>query len=679
MIHWSITAFSVVCLLSLTATAQTTPESSLKLGTYKQEASRFFTTEDGLPSMDISSVQLNDAGAVVAHTAAGWVSYANGVWSPCDAAQPQAKITLEGEQLFPKTADRSWALHDVRGAVHDSTGRLWFASPQGVGCQDKEGAWTLYTPADGVPYDDFTCVAAGGDGAVWLGTTKGAIRFDGAHWAYRQGRRWLPDDHVRAIAVDAEGNAWFATAKGVGLIERRPMTLREKAKQYEDAIDKYHRRTEYGYVLEAHLPKPGDLSEWVNTDSDNDGLWTSMYGAGECFAWAATRDPEAKERAKNAFEALRFLSVVTQGGEVEAQPGFVARSILPTSGPNPNESDYTPEKDREKQQSDRMWKVIAPRWPKSADGQWYWKCDTSSDELDGHYFFYGIYYDLVADTDEEKQRVTELVAGLTDHLIRNDFNLVDFDGKPTRWAVYDPKQLNNNPSWFPERGLNSLSMLSYLATAHHMTKDAKYAEAFSTLVNNHGYHMNLMYPKLQFGPGSNNQSDDEMAFMSYYNLILYSPDPIVRTMAQYSFKQYWELERFELNPFFNFCYAGVNSGGQFKDPWGVFNLTPEGPWLEQSVDTLQRFPLDLISWGQQNSHRKDIVPLPDYRREGGDAEGRGYRVNGYVLPVDERHFNHWNTDPWELDYGGNGHSLADGATFLLPYYMGLYHGFIVEE
>ena len=23
-----------------------------------------------------------------------------------------------------------------------------------------------------------------------------------------------------------------------------------------------------------------------------------------------------------------------------------------------------------------------------------------------------------------------------------------------------------------------------------------------------------------------------------------------------------------------------------------------------------------------------------------------------MLPVENRHFNHWNTDPWELDYNG---------------------------
>ncbi len=49
-----------------------------------------------------------------------------------------------------------------------------------------------------------------------------------------------------------------------------------------------------------------------------------------------------------------------------------------------------------------------------------------------------------------------------------------------------------------------------------------------------------------------------------------------------------------------------------------------------------------------------------------------------TLPIDERFVEHWNVDVWSLDSGSDGRSLADGASFLLPYYMGLYHGFIVE-
>src|ERR1044072_5339331 len=58
---------------------------------------------------------------------------------------------------------------------------------------------------------------------------------------------------------------------------------------------------------------------------------------------------------------------------------------------------------------------------------------------------------------------------------------------------------------------------------------------------------------------------------------------------------------------------------------------------------------------------------------------RGYRVNGKVVPVDERYVGHWNHDPWRLDQAGDGRSLGDGASYLLPYYLGRYAGLVREE
>ena len=51
------------------------------------------------------------------------------------------------------------------------------------------------------------------------------------------------------------------------------MTLSEKAKWYEDEIDRHHRRTPYEYVLEVYLPAPGDKTNVKKHDSDNDGLY----------------------------------------------------------------------------------------------------------------------------------------------------------------------------------------------------------------------------------------------------------------------------------------------------------------------------------------------------------------------------------------------------------------------
>lgn len=571
---------------------------------------------------------------------------------------------------------RRWGTHDVLGVTFDAQDRIWFATKAGIAHRDSN-TWTFLEGKDGLPYNAFTCLSADALGRIWMGTELGLIRYQAPEWHYRQGPLWLPDDRVQQIAIDASGAAWAVTAKGLARISWSEMTLQTKAERYEEEIARYIKRTSWGYTAEAPLRKPTDRSSAAPEDSDNDGLWTSMYGAGECFAYGATRNPQAKERARQAFEALRFLQKVTQGGPHSPPKGFVARTVRSVELPDPNQGQEA--HDRSGVAHDSAWKIYQPRWPKSADGKWYWKSDTSSDELDGHYFFYSVYFDLCADTDAEKARVREVVQDLTDHLLSHDFNLIDHDGRPTRWGVFSPRSLNQDPQWWPERGLNSLSILSYLAVAAHVTGDPRFENAQNELVERHGYAHNLMFSKLQRGPGSGNQSDDEMAFMSYYNLLRHARNDTLKKMGLYSFFEYWTNEMPEMNPFFNFCYAAHALGQSTQNPFGTYSVEPWKGWMEDSQATLYGFPLDRLSWSHKNSHRLDIVFLDAHRSKdlyARDRRERGHRVNGKVVPVENRQFNHWNTDPWSLDYRGHGEELASGTVYLLPYYMGMYHGFV---
>ena len=534
-----------IVLVTLTMTEMAFAEiPHVKIGKFPQEVATRFTIADGLPADDVRSIHLGSDGVVWADTAKGWAKWQGNKWSSADpppvetlhryidpteyaaiesdvnqvvqmpnsqivAATQRGLVVQTGTNFEPLIVEdglgRRWGTSDVRGVAVDSLGQLWFAALAGAACRTSEG-WRFYTGAEGLPYSDFTVIEPGPNGVVWFGTHRGAIRFDGKTWAYRQGRRWLPDDDIRDMAVDEQGNAWFATAGGVGLIERRMMTLAEKAEFYEDEMEQYIRRTPLGYVSEVSLTVPGDKSsKIIYHDSDNDGLWTSMYGAGECFAFAATGDPKAKDRAKRAFEALRFLQKVPEGCEHSPPKGYVARTIRSVDLPDPNIGRL--ERDRKGRDNyDALWKVYEPRWPKSADGKWYWKSDTSSDELDGHYFFYPLYYDLVADTEEEKERVREVVRDLTDHLIKHDYNLVDHDGTVTRWGFYGPASMNHDPHWWGERGLKSLCMLSYLSVAEHITGDSVYGQHIEKLMQDHAYHTNAMIYKIHRGIGSDRKS-----------------------------------------------------------------------------------------------------------------------------------------------------------------------------
>lgn len=594
-------------------------------------------------------------------------------------------------RLLPRDGDRSWAPVDVRAVEFDYDGRLWFASPQGLGALDEiSGVWRLYDRSDGLPWNDFTSLAASPDGSIWAGTTRGLVHLipgatpdDPPRWQYRQGRRWLPHDHVLSVEVDRDGTVQIETAAGPGTIHLRPMTLRQKAERFHQAIDRLHRRMPYGYVLGVALEQPGDTSAFRQSDSDNDGLWTSMYGAAECLRWAVTGEPEARENARKVFEALRFLQLVTQGGTPPAEPGFVARTILPADGPDPNAGRVESDR-RFREERDGLWKVIDPRWPTSADGKWYWKSDTSSDELDGHFFFYGLYYDLVADTETERAEVRETVLAIVDHLIDHGGALVDHDGQRTRWAVFGPEQLNYDQDWWEERGLNSLSYLTYLRIAEHMSdtgseagarRGQRYADAARSLLDDHAYLANLRNPKVQSGPGTGNQSDDEMAFMNYYHLLKYERDEAVRSVVAHSLRQYWKVLQPERNPLFDFIHAAAIDGNGYRDAFDDETYSRADYPLDDAVESLVLYPLDRFDWALSNSHRLDVVLLRTQEERRGV---RGHLLDGRVLPIDERFVNHWNHDPWRLDHGGQGRYLADGASFLLPYYFGLYHELIEE-
>jgi hypothetical protein len=71
--------------------------------------------------------------------------------------------------------------------------------------------------------------------------------------------------------------------------------------------------------------------------------------------------------------------------------------------------------------------------------------------------------------------------------VENNYYLIDKDGKPTRWGVWNPQDLNDSPDWVDDRGTNSLQMLSYLLLAYKLNGDPYFLDHFNNLVNNHGY------------------------------------------------------------------------------------------------------------------------------------------------------------------------------------------------
>jgi hypothetical protein len=373
----------------------------------------------------------------------------------------------------------------------------------------------------------------------------------------------------------------------------------------------------------------GDLSTSRTISTDNDGLWTAMYVAAECFRYSVTGEADARANARRGMDALIRLESIT------GIPGFPARSFIKVG--------------EDAQPADG-------EWHDTPDRLWRWKGDTSSDEIVGHYFVYPIYYDLVAD-ESEKPALRGVIERITNHILDNGYRLLGPGGRPTRWGWWGPDAIWEDPD---ETGLRALQILSHLRVAQHMTGSAqyraRYRAAYDELVGTHRYHWLTRNQKVMV-PGHINHSDDELAVLSFYPLLRYETDPALLDVYRQGLERSWQIERPERNPLWNVVYAVGTGAAEFD--------------REASIRTLREIPMDLIQWSVRNSSRLD-VPIDPMT----DRFERGQSLS--VLPYDELPMSKWNGNPYRLDGGDGGQSEDDGAYFLLPYWMGRYHKVLSE-
>ena len=611
-----------------------------------------------------------------------WVEYRNGFAIGCEGGLfISDNKGRKFQKLFPADENYSWNPREVHALAVDSKGNLWAGMKEGVGKFDGN-SWKLFTGKEGLPYNEFTCAAPGPNGEVWFGTKIGAIRVEDDYFYYRASRRWLPDDLVNEIVVDKNGTAWLATGAGVSQISTLKMGYEAKADHFIDQVEARHNRM--GFICQSDLPAQYDISSSRVDISDNDGLYTAMYGAAMAYRYAVTGDPKARALAVRSFYACKWLVDITH------EPGFPARVIIPVDWRDPVNEQYSREYNKRHQQSDPFWKDIYPRFPLSEDGKYRWKCDTSSDELAGHYFYYGVFYDLIAESEQEKADVRQVVADITDHLIRHGFRLVDYDGKPTRWGNFQPEFFNSVWGW-EQRGLNSMMMLSFLNVASHVTGDPKYDEVAAMLRDEHQYHINAMHAKEFFPPENAVPWDNNLSLMSLYGLINYEKNPELLIMYRNALENAWLHISKQKNAFWDGLYGALANTFSEKVEQGYFtgkSLFPENPlfasaalerFSKSSLDirymtvTLQRIPLDLIGYKVDNTHRLDVVQDPTP----GQQPGMGWGIDGYALPIDERGHVRLDRDAFALVYSeGNGFSEHEGTFYLLPYYLAKYHNLI---
>lgn len=183
------------------------------------------------------------------------------------------------------------------------------------------------------------------DGAVWTIKPYGILRTDNNAALERDveqrfmGDRYLysKDGNLLGIVKDGANGIWTIMAEGITHIQMVVLSGKDKAALMSQATDTYVKRR--GMVSEAVL-KDG---VWKPSESDNDGLWTSMYAAGELMRYSVLKNSgtatpseiaAARQSAMISTEAVLLLSnLCMRTGTVEAYVRYQPNALFdPANG-----------------------------------------------------------------------------------------------------------------------------------------------------------------------------------------------------------------------------------------------------------------------------------------------------------------------------------------------------------
>ena len=548
------------------------------------------------------------------------------------------------------------------------------AGPDASRCAD--GTWTC---------SDDAVVLRRCDGGAWVETD--CMRDEGGR---------LCQEGVCVLPWRWGAPTWGTCAdEPLGTVE----TLAEKAAAFDDIARRLHVHPDLGWIMSVRLegqPPPSEATAtWADVKTwrtgENDGLWNGLYIASQAFRYAAT----------GSAEALENLEVVMAGEvarmAITGVPGVFTRQYIPPGVPGiacpTDDAAYT----TDIQKDDNRWVQVTDegcvRVIAHATGEWTttdhcgleafagycWLDNVSQDEYAGHMLALAAVAQLVDDP-ELRATAEDLIEQVGVHLMDNELNFVDWDGRVTEHGKLFATSFAGTPGFLASEALAFVRMAAtvsgradllefYEGCLLQLTGQGKCLD-FVLEVGDSYLDAYLPVMSLYLGPDGCTSNFNNFSMVATYltDLIWYEIDPGRRAKVQAVLDS--EVMRADSpramlkqqNAWFDFIWAAMKRLGPDSDG-------PAYDAVEDGVCALRQFPA--------SKARPDKDPGATYPHY---CDGRlGDSQAEHPVPVAERcprTFLWWSSpydrgactaDPAEIQHP---------ADYLLAYWMGRYYGFI---
>jgi signal transduction histidine kinase len=112
----------------------------------------------------------------------------------------------------------------VRAIMDDAEGNLWVGTA-GAGLHRlRDGEWTAYRKADGLPNENVTSLLADSNGILWIGTDGGGLgRLRQGKWTRITTREGLVSNSLGFLVEDEQGNLWIGSNAGLMRVAKQAL------------------------------------------------------------------------------------------------------------------------------------------------------------------------------------------------------------------------------------------------------------------------------------------------------------------------------------------------------------------------------------------------------------------------------------------------------------------------